>query len=304
MTGRLPASPAERGGGAGAVGDHAPDAGLGGPAPRGRRPARARSLAPTRPAFERLGPGVGHGSGGAARRLDALERQPGIGPELRRRARRRRSARSRTWTPGPVAARARSSVTTRSPCPVPSTGVCTATNRSWSAIAASSQRAALYARSRGCEQPSGGPGRVLVIEQGGRGGVADYTAALVAALAAQRHGRRPRHGARPPLSGRARASPCIAAFRYLRDGSPVGRALRRAHLGRVGNGLLFLAAIPRLVALARGADVVHTEGWEDLRLGIVAVAACVPPARRSSRPSTTPSSARARWSARGARSRG
>ena len=63
------------------------------------------------------------------------------------------------------------------------------------------------------------------------------------------------------------------SFRYLRDGSPVGRALRRAHLGRVGNGLLFLAAIPRLVALARGADVVHTEGWEDLRLGVVAVAA-------------------------------
>jgi glycosyltransferase involved in cell wall biosynthesis len=119
---------------------------------------------------------------------------------------------------------------------------------------------------------AGGPERVLVIEQGGRGGVADYTAALVAALAAQ--------GMAVDLATAADHrypdAPGVTVhrpFRYLRDASPAGRALRRAHLGRVGNGLLFLAAIPRLVALARRADVVHTEGWEDLRLGVLAVAA-------------------------------
>jgi glycosyltransferase involved in cell wall biosynthesis len=113
---------------------------------------------------------------------------------------------------------------------------------------------------------------VLVIEQGGRGGVADYTAALVAALA--------EHGMAVDLATardhRYPDAPGVIvhrSFRYLRDDSPVGRVLRRARLGRVGNGVLFLAAIPRLVALARGADVVHTEGWEDLRLGVVAVAA-------------------------------
>ncbi len=111
-----------------------------------------------------------------------------------------------------------------------------------------------------------------MIEQGGRGGVADYTAALVAALAAQ--------GTTVDLATahdhRYPDAPGVTvhrSFRYLRDGSPLGRALRRAHLGRVGNGVLFLAAIPRLIALARGTDVVHTEGWEDLRLGVLAVAA-------------------------------
>jgi glycosyltransferase involved in cell wall biosynthesis len=113
---------------------------------------------------------------------------------------------------------------------------------------------------------------VLVIEQGGRGGVADYTAALTAALAA--------HGTAVDLATAADHrypdAPGVTVhrtFRYLRDTSPAGRALRRAGLGRAGNGVLFLAAIPRLIALARRADVVHTQGWEDLRLGTVAVAA-------------------------------
>jgi glycosyltransferase involved in cell wall biosynthesis len=113
---------------------------------------------------------------------------------------------------------------------------------------------------------------VLVIEQGGRGGVADYTAALTVALAVQ--------GTAVDLATAADHrypdAPGVTvhqSFRYLRDTSPAGRALRRAHLGRAGNGVLFLAAIPRLIALARRADVVHTQGWEDLRLGIVAVAA-------------------------------
>jgi glycosyltransferase involved in cell wall biosynthesis len=115
--------------------------------------------------------------------------------------------------------------------------------------------------------------RVLVIEQGGRGGVADYTAALVTALAAS--------GMRVDLATAKDHAFALdgtgvrvhRVFRYLRDSSPVGWAVRRARLGRVANGLLFLWAIPRLVRLARRADVVHTEGWEDLRLGVLAVAA-------------------------------
>ena len=125
----------------------------------------------------------------------------------------------------------------------------------------------------GASDRAGGAERVLVIEQGGRGGVADYTAALVTALAAQ--------GMTVDLATASDHRFAIAdarihvhrVFHYLRDRSRVGRALRRAGLGRVGNGLLFLAAIPRLMWLARRADVVHTEGWEDLRLGVVAVAA-------------------------------
>ncbi|WP_445149032.1 glycosyltransferase [Baekduia sp. Peel2402] len=116
--------------------------------------------------------------------------------------------------------------------------------------------------------------RVLVIEQGGRGGVADYTAALASALAAD--------GARVDLAtARDQTSyrdvpegvQVRTVFRYVRDASPIGRLVRRARLGRVANGLLFVAAIPRLAWLARRADVVHTEGWEDLRLGVLAVGA-------------------------------
>jgi glycosyltransferase involved in cell wall biosynthesis len=113
---------------------------------------------------------------------------------------------------------------------------------------------------------------VLVIEQGGRGGVADYTAALVAALAAS--------GCAVDLATatdhRYTLAPGVTVhrvFHYLRDGGPAGRLLRRVHLGRAANGVLFVAAIPRLVRLARRAGVVHTEGWEDLRLGVLAVAA-------------------------------
>jgi len=114
--------------------------------------------------------------------------------------------------------------------------------------------------------------RVLVVEQGGRGGVADYTAALTAALAAD--------GAQvtlataddhlyPPADGVEVVTP----FRYVRGHSPLGRLVRCLRLGRIANGLLFLAAVPRLALLARRAGLVHTQGWEDLRLGVLAVAA-------------------------------
>ena len=99
-----------------------------------------------------------------------------------------------------------------------------------------------------------------MIEQGGRGGVTDYTAQLVAALVesgqpvevvtAVDH----RFGDR--LDG-ARLHPLV---RYLRPTSPVRRALRRARLGPIVNGLCFLAVLPRIALLAHRCGLVHLQG--------------------------------------------
>lgn len=112
--------------------------------------------------------------------------------------------------------------------------------------------------------------RVLIVEQGGRGGVADYSGCLAQALAdrglevtlatARDHRYR---------SCGYRVSPIFA---YLRDTSRLGRLVRRAGLGRLANGLRFLIAIPRLVALAWRSDVVHVQGWERSSLGLAATA--------------------------------
>jgi D-inositol-3-phosphate glycosyltransferase len=103
--------------------------------------------------------------------------------------------------------------------------------------------------------------RVLMIEQGGRGGVADYTAELVGALAAEGWqvtlATAADHCYRP-LSGVA----IHGVFHYVRGGTPLGRALRRARLGRLANGVRFLLDIPQLMRLARDVDVIHTQGGE------------------------------------------
>lgn len=101
--------------------------------------------------------------------------------------------------------------------------------------------------------------RVLVIEQGGRGGVADYTEQLVAALAeaglevelatALDH----RYG---PLPG-VRVVP---VFPYLRGGSPLRDLARRLRLQRLTNAAGYYAAVLRLLGRARRADVVHVQG--------------------------------------------
>lgn len=113
--------------------------------------------------------------------------------------------------------------------------------------------------------------RLLMIEQGGRGGVADYTAELVAALAAQ--------GWRVTLATAAdhRYPPTdgvivMPVFHYLRGDTRCARALRARGLGRPINGVRFLAALPRLMRLARHADIVHTQGWEIPQIGLPAVA--------------------------------
>jgi glycosyltransferase involved in cell wall biosynthesis len=120
---------------------------------------------------------------------------------------------------------------------------------------------------------SGGRGRrLLMVEQGGRGGVADYTAALVAALAAE--------GWSVTLAtaadhryGTIEGVRIERVFHYTRGDSVLGRALRERGLGKLVNGLRFLAALPRLARLALRADIVHSQGWETPQIGVPAVAA-------------------------------
>jgi glycosyltransferase involved in cell wall biosynthesis len=114
--------------------------------------------------------------------------------------------------------------------------------------------------------------RLLMIEQGGRGGVTDYTGELVAALAAEGWtvtlATAADHGY-PPLPGVR----IVPVFHYVRGDTALGRAVRARGLGRIANGLRFLAALPRLVWLAARADVIHTQGWETPQIGVPAVIA-------------------------------
>ncbi len=112
--------------------------------------------------------------------------------------------------------------------------------------------------------------RLLMIEQGGRGGVSDYTDELTRALAAE--------GWDVTLATAAdHTYPTVPGvtvekvFRYMRDDSAIGGALRRRGLGKLVNGLYFLAALPRLTWLARRADIVHSQGWEIPQIGLLAV---------------------------------
>jgi len=118
--------------------------------------------------------------------------------------------------------------------------------------------------------PPAGP-RLLMIEQGGRGGVADYTQELTRALAAEGWSvtlATAVDHTYPPSDGVT----IVPVFRYLREDSRAGRALRARGLGKPINGLRFLAALPRLMGLARRAEIVHGQGWEIPQIGLVAVA--------------------------------
>ncbi len=115
------------------------------------------------------------------------------------------------------------------------------------------------------------PRRLLMVEQGGRGGVADYTAQLVRALTAdgwqialataEDHLYQPTAGVT-----------IHQVFHYVRGRTRLGCAVRRLGFGPIANGLGFLAALPRLVLLARRSDLIHTQGWEFAPLGVVAIA--------------------------------
>lgn len=109
-----------------------------------------------------------------------------------------------------------------------------------------------------------------MIEQGGRGGVADYTGALVAQLArdgwavllatADDH--------RYPQTEGVTVAP---VFHYMRDDTAIGRALRSRGFGKPVNGIRFLLSLPSLMRLARASDLVHSQGWEIPQIGLVAM---------------------------------
>jgi len=112
--------------------------------------------------------------------------------------------------------------------------------------------------------------RLLMIEQGGRGGVADYTAQLTRALAAQGW-QIDLATAGDHLYEPVQGVTVHAVFHYVRGHSRRARALRRLRLGPLANGLRFLVAIPRLLRLGRRCDLAHTQGWEFPPLGLVAI---------------------------------
>jgi glycosyltransferase involved in cell wall biosynthesis len=108
--------------------------------------------------------------------------------------------------------------------------------------------------------------RVVLVEEGGVGGVADYTAELAAALA--------RAGwhvdvatARDHQYPSAPGVAVHALFPYVRGRTVLGRAIRRARLSKAVNGATHLAANAPLLRLARNADVVHVQGGEWPPLG-------------------------------------
>jgi D-inositol-3-phosphate glycosyltransferase len=115
------------------------------------------------------------------------------------------------------------------------------------------------------------PRRLLMIEQGGRGGVADYTGALVRALAA-RGWKIDLATADDHLYGEIDGVEMSGVFHYVRAGTRLGDALGSWRLKRPANGVLFLLALPRLLLLARRSDVVHSQGWEIPQLGVPALA--------------------------------
>jgi glycosyltransferase involved in cell wall biosynthesis len=115
-----------------------------------------------------------------------------------------------------------------------------------------------------------GPSRLLMIEQGGRGGVADYTAQLTRALAAEGWSI-DLASAEDHLFEPVPGVSTHRVFRYVRGRTRLARVVRRLGLGPLANGLRFLLAIPRLVVLGRRCDIAHSQGWEFLPLGLVAV---------------------------------
>ncbi len=108
-----------------------------------------------------------------------------------------------------------------------------------------------------------------MIEQGGRGGVGDYTGQLTRALAAQGW-QIALATADDHLYEPAAGVTIHSVFHYVRGHGHIAGVVRRLGLGPVANGLRFLASIPRLVRLSRRVDVVHCQGWEFDPLGLLA----------------------------------
>ena len=110
------------------------------------------------------------------------------------------------------------------------------------------------------------PGSVLLVEEGGIGGVADYTEALAGALAAAGWQVRLATGRDHP-PGTPPGVVVHRMFPYVRGRGPLGRLVRRARLSQVVNGTTHLIADVLIAGMARGCDVVHVQGEEWPPLG-------------------------------------
>ena len=110
--------------------------------------------------------------------------------------------------------------------------------------------------------------RVLVVEEGGFGGVAEYTDELTRAL--------PSVGWEVDLVTATENSYAPAGgvathglFPYVRGRTSLGRAIRRAGLSKAVNGLTHLAANVAAMRIARRCEIVHVQGGEWPPLGAV-----------------------------------
>lgn len=102
---------------------------------------------------------------------------------------------------------------------------------------------------------------ILIVEEGGRGGVANYSAQLAGAIA--RCGWEVRVATArdhhfPPTPGVS----VRGLFPYVRGRGPLGRVVRMLHLSRLVNGATHLWANLVLLPVARRCDVVHVQEGE------------------------------------------
>lgn len=116
-------------------------------------------------------------------------------------------------------------------------------------------------------------GTVLMVEQGGRGGLADYTLALSRALAGE--GWKVGHATaldhvHPPVDGVRH----LALFPYLRGRGPVSAGARRLKLNKLVSGGGYVVGVGRLTPVVRRADVVHVQGGELAPLDLLLVLWC------------------------------
>lgn len=112
---------------------------------------------------------------------------------------------------------------------------------------------------------------VLLVEEGGSGGVSDYTCELAAALDAA--------GLRVHLATATDHRSTLPVgvevhrvFPYIRGRTITGRAVRALRLARFLNGAGHLLATIRILPLARRCDVVHMQGEEWPPLGVLEAA--------------------------------
>ena len=108
--------------------------------------------------------------------------------------------------------------------------------------------------------------RVLIVEEGGIGGVANYTDALAAAIAARGWEVHLATGRDHPRQ----EPPGVfvhRVFEYVRGRSVMGRLARDLRISRPITGAAHLAGAAVVAALSRRADVVHVQGEEWPPLG-------------------------------------